>query len=98
MLLRQLQLLGDELPREPNRVALEVVPEREVPQHLEEGVVPVRVAHLFEIVVLSARAHALLGRRGTAAVRRILETEEDALELHHPSVGEQKRGIVRRDE
>jgi hypothetical protein len=31
MLLRQLQLLGDELPRETDRIALEVVAEREIP-------------------------------------------------------------------
>ncbi len=60
--------VGDELPREANRVALEVVAEREVAEHLEEGVVPRRVAHLLEIVVLAARAHALL--RGGARARR----------------------------
>ena len=32
------ELLGDELPREANRVALEVVAEREVAEHLEERV------------------------------------------------------------
>src|SRR5690606_32647894 len=35
---RHPQLDGEELPGEANRVALEVVAEGEVPQHLEEGV------------------------------------------------------------
>ncbi len=87
----------DELPREPDGVALEVVAEGEVPQHLEEGVVPVGVSHLLEVVVLPAGAHALL-RRGGAAVVAVLDPEEGALELHHPRVSEQEGGIVGRDE
>ena len=54
------QLAGDELPGERDRIALEVVAEREIAEHLEEGVVTRRMAHLFEIIVLSARSHALL--------------------------------------
>ena len=95
----ELQLLGDELPGEANRVALEVVAEREVAEHLEERVVPRGVADLLEIVVLAAGAHALLRRRrATLAVRRILHAEEDLLELHHAGVGEQQRRVVGRDE
>ena len=84
-----------ELPGEADRVALEVVAEREVAEHLEEGVMPGGVAHLLEVVVLAAGAHALL-RRGRAplAVRRLLHAEEHLLELHHARVDEQQRGIV----
>ena len=60
MLDRDLQLLGDELPGKADRVALEVVAEREVAEHLEKGVVPCSVPHLFEVVVLAAGADALL--------------------------------------
>ena len=89
------ELGRDELPREPDRVALEVVAEREVAQHLEEGVVPGRVPHLLEIVVLAAGAHALLRRRcATLALRRVFHAEEDLLELHHAGVREQQRRIV----
>jgi hypothetical protein len=50
------------------------------------------VAHLFEIVIFPPRARAWdVWRDG---LRRILEAEKDALELHHPGVGEQKRRIV----
>jgi hypothetical protein len=90
-------LARHELPGEGDRVALEVVAEGEVPEHLEEGVVAVGVPHLLEVVVLAAGAHALL-RRGGAAVVAVLEAEEGALELHHPRVREEEGGIVGRDE
>ena len=44
---------GDDLP-------LEVVAEGPVAQHLEEGVVVDVLAHVVQVVVLPARAHALL--------------------------------------
>ena len=83
-----------ELPREGDRVALEVVAEGEVAEHLEEGVVPRGVAHLLEIVVLAAGAHALLRRRRARPNGARLGPEEDLLELHHPRVGEQQGRIV----
>ena len=52
----QAQVLGHELPGVRDRLGLEVVPEGEVAQHLEEGVMPGRHSHLFEVVVLSAHA------------------------------------------
>jgi hypothetical protein len=89
------ELFGDELPRKRDRVALEVVAEREVAQHLEERVMPRGVSDLLEIVVLAARAHAFLRRRCAAfSFRRILHPEEDLLELHHTGVREQQRRIV----
>ncbi len=93
------QIPRDELPAEPDCIALEVISEREVPEHLEEGVVPGGVADLFEIVVFAARAHAFLRRRRASyAADGLLQPEEYLLELHHPRVGEQQRGIVRGDE
>src|SRR5207302_1380485 len=65
--------------------------------HLEERVVAGGASHIFEVVVLAARPHALLaGRR--ARVRPPLLTEEYALELHHPGVREQERRVVAGDE
>ena len=93
----EIGLAGDELPGVADRVALEVVPEREVAQHLEEGVVPLGVPHLLQIVVLASRPDALLAGRG-AAVLPMLLAEEGALELHHAGVGEQEGGIVGRDQ
>jgi len=43
-----------------DRVALEIIAEREVPQHLEERVVPGGVADVFEVIVLAAGAQAAL--------------------------------------
>ena len=59
---------GEELPGVRDRVLLEVVAEREVAQHLEEGVVARRVSHVLEVVVLAPGAHALLRRRGPVVV------------------------------
>ena len=92
------QLLGHELPGEADRVVLEVVAEREVPEHLEERVMPVRVADLLEIVMLSAGADALLHRRRAAAEVGLFLSEKDLLELDHPGVREEQRRVVRRHE
>ena len=82
-----------ELPGHGNRFGLEVVPEGKIAQHLEERVVPGRPPHLLQIVVLAGDPEALLGRAG-APVAPLLPSQEDLLELVHPGVGEQERGIV----
>ena len=76
-----------------DRVALEIVAEAEVAQHLEEGVVARGVADRIQIVVLAAGAHAAL-RRGRARVVALFGAEEGVLELHHARVGEQQRTIA----
>ena len=93
----QVPHVGQQLPRERDRTALEVVAEREVPEHLEERVVPQRRSDVVEIVVLPAHAHALL-RRGRARVLAPFAAEERLLELVHPRIGEEQRRILVRDE
>ncbi len=88
---------GDQLPGVGDGVLLEVVAKAEIAQHLEEGVVAIGEAHVLQVVVLAAGAHALL-RRGGAVVVALLQAEEDVLELVHAGVGEQQRGVVGRDE
>ncbi len=50
-------------------------------------------ANVVQIVVLSARPHALL-RAGGAGVVALLPAGEHVLELHHPGVGEEKRRVI----
>jgi hypothetical protein len=83
------------LPGKLDRLFLEVVPEGEVAQHLEERVVPYGVAHLLEIVVLPARPNTFLDR-DRPAVLPLFQPLEDLLELHHPRVGEQQRRVAGR--
>ena len=87
------EFLREEGPGEVDGVPLEVVAEREVAQHLEEGVVPCGPAHLLQIVVLPSGPNALLGGHGSDVVP-LLRAEEDLLELDHTSVGEQERWIL----
>ena len=94
---RQLPDLGQQLPGEPDRLGLEVVAEREVAEHLEEGVMAQRRPDVLEVVVLAADAHALL-RAGRPAIVAALLAEEAVLELVHPGVGEQQRRVVGRHE
>ena len=95
LVFRQLVDLGQQLPREADRIALEVVAEAEVAEHLEERVVARGVADVLEVVVLAAGAHAALrGRR--AHVGPLLLAEEDVLELDHARVGEEQRRVVAR--
>src|SRR5256885_6821499 len=58
------QGVDEEIPGEMNRLALEIVPEGEVTEHLEERVMPGGVTHVFQIIVLAAGAHAALARGG----------------------------------
>ena len=95
--LRQLPFVGQQRPGERDRVALEVVAEREVAEHLEERVVAERRPDVVEVVVLAADAHALLRRRRARVVAR-LPAEEHVLELVHPGVGEEQRRVVVRHE
>ena len=88
--------LGQQFERPGDRLLLEVVPERPVPQHLEEGVVVRVPSDVLEVVVLAAGPDALLGVHGPS-VGAGAPTEEDVLELVHPRVREQQRGVVVRD-
>ena len=88
---------GQEFPGEGDRPLLEVVAEGEVPQHLEEGVVPGGEPHILEVVVLAPGADALLDGGGPGVFRR-LPAQEAVLELVHPGVREQERRVVPGDE
>jgi hypothetical protein len=92
---RQLVDLGQQLEGPLERLALEVVAEAPVAQHLEEGVVAGGVAHVLEVVVLAAGAQARLDRGG-AHVGTLVFAEEHVLELDHARVGEHQRRVVAR--
>ena len=55
------------------------------------------VAHVLEIVVFAAGAHAALAGGG-AHVVALVATQEAVLELHHAGIGEEQRRVVARDE
>ena len=84
---------GQQFPRIRDGIFLEVVAEGEVAEHLEEGVVAACEADVLKVVMLAARAHALL-RRGGAHIGPLLRSKERVLELVHARVGEQQRGVV----
>ena len=89
----ELQIDGEKLPGEGDRLLLEVVAEGEVAEHLEEGVVAGGPADVFQVVMLAAGAHAFL-RRGGPHVAALFVAEETVLELVHAGVGEEQRRIV----
>ena len=90
---REPPLLRHELPGKLDRTLLEIVAEAEVSEHLEERVMPGRIADVVEIVMLAARADALLARRG-GRIRPRFEPGEYVLERHHAGVDEHQRRIV----
>ena len=92
---RNREILGDQLPGERDGALLEVVAEREVAQHLEEGVMARGIADIVEVVVLAAGAHAFL-RGDRAHIRALFQAGEDVLELHHAGIGEHQRRVVAR--
>jgi hypothetical protein len=88
------ELLGHQLPAPRDDLALEVVAEAEVAEHLEEHEVSLGATHVVEVVVLAAGAGALL-RADRALERRGLVADEVGLERHHACHREQHRRIVR---
>ena len=94
---RDAQVAGQEVPGEEDRVALEVVPERPVAEHLEERVVARRPPDLLEVVVLAGDAQAALVV-DRPLVRARLGADQDVLELDHPRVREQQRRVPGRDQ
>ena len=85
--------LREQFKAPTDRLLLEVVAEGPVAEHFEEGVVVGVLAHIFEIVVLAARANALL-RVDRACVVALAASKEDVLELVHACVREEKRRVV----
>ena len=94
---RDAQVARQEVPRPVDRLALEVVAEAPVAEHLEERVVARRPADLLEVVVLAGDAQAALvvDRPGVGA---LLGAGEDVLELDHARVREEQRLVAGRDE
>ena len=82
-----------QLPGVGNRILLEIITEREIAEHFEKSVMPLRKPHIFQIVVLSARAHALLRRRGPRVIP-LFEAKKDVFELVHPRVRKQQRRVA----
>ena len=91
------EVAGQEVPRPVDRLALEVVAEAPVAEHLEERVVARRPPDLLEVVVLAGDAQAALVV-DRARVRARLGAGQDVLELDHPRVREQQRLVAGRDE
>ena len=88
-------LRGNEFPSPGNGVLLEIIAKTEVAQHLEKRVVPRGVAHVLEIVVLAAGAHAFLAGGGPAVGALVLPGKH-VLERHHAGIGEQQRRVIAR--
>ena len=86
---RDPELVG-ELQRPLDRLGLEVVAEREVAEHLEEGEVPRRLPHVLDV---RGAEGALAG--GDARGRRRLDAQEVGLVLLHPGGREQHAGVAR---
>ncbi len=91
------EVAGQEVPGVVDGLALEVVAEAPVAEHLEEGVVARRAADLLEVVVLAGDAQAALVVDG-ARVGTRLGAGEDLLELDHAGVREQQGRVARGDE
>jgi len=89
------KIVREQFPGESDCVLLEIVAEGEIAKHLKERVVAARVADVIEIVMLAARADALL-RGGGAGVIALFQAGENVFELVHARVREKQRRVVGR--
>jgi hypothetical protein len=85
-----LQVLEDEVPRELDRALLEVLAEREVAEHLEEGEVVAVEPDLVDVVRAEALLEGRQDRRG-----RLLAPEEERHQRLHARRREERRPVVR---
>jgi hypothetical protein len=90
---RDAKLAGQEVPVPVDGLALEVVAEAPVAEHLEQRLVARRATDLLEVVVLARHPKADL-RIDCAHVVAALLAGQDALERRHPRVHEQERRVV----
>ena len=88
---------SDQLPGISDCVLLEVIPKREISQHLKKRVVAIREANVFKIVMLPPRAHAFLRSR-RPRILALFEAQKDVLELVHSSIGKEQRRVIGRDQ
>ena len=85
----ELHVLEHELPGELDRAVLEVLAEREVAEHLEEGQRPLVQADVVDVGRPEDLLHGRQQRR-----RRLLEAEEERHQRLHPGRDQQRRAVV----
>ena len=90
---RQAITIGHQVPGKIDCLFFKVVPEGEIPEHFEKGMVSGRIPDVLQVVVLSAGPDTLLGSCG-ANILPLFFSEEGAFELNHSRIGEQKGWIV----
>src|SRR6266852_5779372 len=86
---------GDQFPSVRNRILLEIIAKRKIAEHLEKRVMPLRKPHIFQVVVLPARAHAFLRRRRPRVIP-LLQPQKHVLELVHPRIRKQQGSVPMR--
>ena len=86
---RQFQHLGEEFPGPGDHFLLEVVPEGEVPQHFEIGMVPGRASHVFNVPGTDTfLAGGDPGRRGFHLAGKV------RLKRSHACADQKKRRVI----
>src|SRR5262245_38655977 len=91
----EVQFVYQKVPSEKDRLLLEIVAEREIPQHFKECVVPGSAADLIQVIMLASGTYTLL-RRCSALIVAGFETEKYVFKLIHAGICEQQRRIVGR--
>ena len=84
---------SEQFPSPRNGFFFEVITKGPIPKHLEKSMVIDVVSNIFKIVVLSTSANAFL-RIDCARVWPSSSTKKDILELIHPRIRKEQRGIV----
>ncbi len=92
-----MQILHHKLPGKIYCTLLEIVTEREVAQHLKEGMVPGIVAYIFQVAVLTAGPETFLNARG-AKIGKFAASRPKIFEGHHSRGSEEQGGVFRRNQ
>jgi hypothetical protein len=94
---RKTYLPDQEIPAIFDRLLLKIIPEGEIAQHLEKGVMARGSAHVLQIIMLATGTDAFLAA-GCPPIGKLAHANKDILELNHSSIREQQRGVVLGDQ
>ncbi len=94
-MLREFPDFGHQFPRPFDGFFFEIIAETPVAEHLEKRVVIRIQPDILQIIMLAARADALLGIGGAGRIERaLLLAEKNRHKLVHPRVREEQIGRV----
>ena len=93
----QAKFFGQQFPSKGNCVRFEIITKAEIAEHFKKRMMARCVAHIVEVIVLSAGTHTFLRGRRALIIAGFYPCEQ-VFELHHTRVDKHQGRIIARDQ